>query len=124
MSKTLTASDRTALIRLASALPAGSDERRAILSKMAGRDPHEDARAMIDNWQDGLDPLFSAVRDLESALKDAKKVVDTLDRRGAGGTLAAPHYIKAAIRPLQAIEDLAGRAAKTIEKVVKDAGAA
>ena len=32
MSKTLTASDRAALIRLASAMPVGSDERRAILA--------------------------------------------------------------------------------------------
>ena len=32
MSRTLTASDRSALIRLASALPAGSPERKAILA--------------------------------------------------------------------------------------------
>jgi len=70
MAKTLTASDRTALIRLASSLPAGSHERRAILAglsksafggtKMAGRDPHEEARAMIDDWKKGLRPLFSS----------------------------------------------------------------
>ena len=40
--KTLTASDRSALIRLASSLPKGSEERRAILAglKQAADDPH------------------------------------------------------------------------------------
>lgn len=41
MSRTLTASDRSALIKLASTLPVGSDERKAILAglgKFAGRD--------------------------------------------------------------------------------------
>jgi len=35
MSRTRTASDRSALIRLASTLPAGSDERRAILAGLS-----------------------------------------------------------------------------------------
>ena len=35
MSRTLTASDRSALIRLASTLPAGSEERRAILAGLS-----------------------------------------------------------------------------------------
>ena len=42
MARTLTASDRRSLIRLASTLPAGSEERRAILAglKQAADDPH------------------------------------------------------------------------------------
>jgi hypothetical protein len=41
MSRTLTASDRRSLIRLASTLPAGSEERRVILAGLvyAGRNP-------------------------------------------------------------------------------------
>lgn len=35
MSRTLTAADRSALIRLASTLPAGSEERRTILRRLA-----------------------------------------------------------------------------------------
>ena len=52
MSRTLTASDRSALIRLASTMPAGSPERRAILAglqKTAGG-PNTEAE-----WQEFLD---------------------------------------------------------------------
>lgn len=115
--------DRKSMIRKASELPVGSPERREILAKLAGRDPHVEARAMIDAWEDGLRPLFSAIKDIERAFKEAEKTVETLDRQGAGGTLAAPDYLKGVIRPMKATSDLAGLAAKTIEKVVKDAGA-
>jgi hypothetical protein len=40
MSRRLTASDRSALIRLASTLPVGSSERRAILAGLAGTQSH------------------------------------------------------------------------------------
>jgi len=56
MTRTLTAADRSALIRLASALPAGSAERRAILSGLQGSatktagDPNTEAE-----WQEFLD---------------------------------------------------------------------
>ena len=97
--------------------------RRDLWAKMAGRDPHVEARAMIDDWEKGLRPLFSAIEDIERAFKEAKKTVEALDRQGAGGTLAAPDYLKGVIRPMKATSELAGLAAKTIEKVVKDAGA-
>ena len=50
MARTLTASDRKALIRLASTLPAGSEARRAILSglKMAGATPTKQEQRIID----------------------------------------------------------------------------
>jgi len=75
MSKTLTASDRKSLIRLASALPAGSPERRAILAGLQkapvaksaanatpavealmrdlGRIPGVDTVYITDTWSDG-----------------------------------------------------------------------
>lgn len=55
MSRPLTASDRSALIRLASTLPKGSPERKAILkglSKQANR-PEGWARAYLQ-WFDGV----------------------------------------------------------------------
>ena len=51
MPLTLTASDRTALIRLASTMPVGSEERRAILGslqKVGARDPVEDLADKIE----------------------------------------------------------------------------
>ena len=52
MSRRLTASDRSALIRLASTMPAGSDERRAILSglraiRVAQREYHVGQRVTL-----------------------------------------------------------------------------
>jgi hypothetical protein len=41
MSRTLTAADRSALIRLASTLPAGSEERKAILAGLKGASQNE-----------------------------------------------------------------------------------
>ena len=51
MPRTLTAADRSALIRLASTLPAGSEERRAILAGMqrvAWGDPVKDLKEGAD----------------------------------------------------------------------------
>lgn len=39
MSRSLTASDRSRLIRLASTMPVGSTERKAILAGLQGSDP-------------------------------------------------------------------------------------
>lgn len=53
MARTLTAADRKSLIRLASTLPKGSSERRAILSglkKQARFDPDSDQDAEIGSW--------------------------------------------------------------------------
>ena len=64
MSKNLTASDRKSLIRLASSLPAGSDERRAILSSLSKRareyDP-KDVAKQIDRAKtlSGVDPALA-----------------------------------------------------------------
>jgi len=54
MSKTLAASDRTALIRLASSLPKGSEERRAILSGL--QTVSKVAAAMTENEFNDLRP--------------------------------------------------------------------
>ena len=59
MSKSLTAADRSSLIRLASTLPKGSEERRAILAGLqkaalrAGWAPVR--RWMLANWEDYTD---------------------------------------------------------------------
>ncbi len=46
MSRKLTASDRSALIRLASAMPVGSEERKAILKGLSKSAPHTKAAGM------------------------------------------------------------------------------
>ena len=68
MSRTLTAADRSALIRLASTLPAGSAERRAILaglSKQAGDWPFP--RSQVD--------YNGAAKEIANALRKSDVVV-------------------------------------------------
>lgn len=55
MSRELTASDRSSLIRLASSLPAGSEERRAILSGLRSASP--DLEADLEKIRKGIDNL-------------------------------------------------------------------
>ena len=86
MARTLTASDRKALIRLASTLEKGSDERRAILAGLYG---YEGASTPF-GW--GKDPvserlfriLKKAVDDWASALDDVDPTWRTEVERGEG----------------------------------------
>ena len=73
MSRTLTASDRSALIRLASTLPAGSEERKAILaglSKKARGYPRTDAEVFA---YAGKEPQYY-VRMLDKVLKQLQEL--------------------------------------------------
>lgn len=76
MSRTLTASDRSALIRLASAMPVGSPERKAILAglKQAGEflQPGSSVEAGSVRYHRYMDSLH--VTDLTNAGKRGKKV--------------------------------------------------
>lgn len=76
----LTASDRKALIRLASSLPKGSEERRAILaglgSKRSSKDPARRAKDALDT----LDELES------DRLEVTGDVLDVLNEIKRGGT--------------------------------------
>ena len=65
MSRTLTAADRSALIRLASTLPAGSDERRAILAGLNKQSSEEDWAHAYLRWFDGVVDL---VGDLDKGM--------------------------------------------------------
>ena len=72
MARTLTSSDRSALIRLAASLPKGSEERRAILAglKTAGGD-------YLEDYVDFLAKQFPQLEDTAAAgylgrLKDGK----------------------------------------------------
>lgn len=60
MARTLTAADRSALIRLASTLPAGSEERRAIL---AGLSKSAEPTTFPDSFRRKADKLALAVYD-------------------------------------------------------------
>ena len=105
-----TASDRSALIRLASTLPAGSAERRAILanlaSRVAGSTPHypqfdaslRDGRLSMRSWpptgSDFGDRAFAesfkqeAIRQFNAVIKPRLE--------GAGFTVAGPPRLNAA----------------------------
>jgi len=69
MSRVLTAADRSALIRLASTLPAGSAERRAILAGLSrvSMSPHIDRILSAIFRGPGLNP--QAVAELEDEVK-------------------------------------------------------
>ena len=78
MSRTLTASDRSALIRLASTLPAGSPEKKAILaglSKSAGLASERKAARtpahVLDHF--GYDPFDISLQDRDEELSDRMK---------------------------------------------------
>lgn len=89
---------------------------------MADRDPHVAAREMLNNWEKGLKPLLEYIEQFQDRLREAKRTVDTLDARGAGGTLAAPVYLKNVLYPLRGVASLSKAAADSIERVVRDAG--
>ncbi len=75
MSRTLTASDRSALIRLASTLPAGSAERRAILAGLSKVSFKEGQSVRVDMSHKALSS--TAYNDLDPVGGDA--VVATKD---------------------------------------------
>jgi len=71
--RTLTASDRKALIRLASTLPTGSEERKAVLSGLQKTASQSKLRKSLDAYGKELNVseqiMISAIKDLEAALK-------------------------------------------------------
>ena len=71
-----TDSDRPALIRLAAALPVGSDERRAILSGLQKTASQSKLRKSLDAYGKELNAsnqiMFSAIKDLEAAYKSMR----------------------------------------------------
>lgn len=74
MSHSLSSSDRSALIRIASSLPRGSGERRAILSglrRQAGVNPHID-KGLLRR----LESLISKAEGVASDFDDLAKVFD------------------------------------------------
>ena len=95
MARTLTASDRSALIRLAVTLPAGSGERRAILKGLDG----------FPNRKSGGHVGDSVKTMLEGALRTTADAQDFLSRNGVSGALA------------RSVED----AATALEKAVREA---
>ncbi len=72
MARTLTASDRKALIRLASTLPAGSDERRSILSGLA-----KSSSSIMREWR-SKDSAEEQREVLGRALADTYEVLQTV----------------------------------------------
>ena len=95
MSRTLTAADRSALIRLASTLPAGSDERRAILAGLEGS---------INRKSGGL--IGTAVEiQLKEALQKTEAARTFLSHKGVYGALT------------RSVED----AATAVEKALREA---
>jgi hypothetical protein len=104
--RTLTASDRSALIRLASSLPAGSPERKAILAGLEPRglaavsgkatyvnalDNLADLAELVDNAQEiidgfnlhyaskrvaGMDPQIASEREISKKLTEGQKLAD------------------------------------------------
>jgi hypothetical protein len=76
---------------------------------------------MIDRWEDGLQPLFLAVADLRRKFEEASRTVGELDRKGMGGTIASPEYLKSVTPPLEAIAELASKASRNINAVIKRA---
>jgi hypothetical protein len=100
--KSITASDRAALIRLASGLPKGSETRRAILSglsKVAMEHATEEARKKYLKEHDGADPSKHTVKKKDDkgkskdddkgkskskggVAKTMKDIADTFDRVG------------------------------------------
>ena len=70
--KNLTASDRSALIRLAASLPKGSEERRAILAGLS-----KSAAPTADDWELYAKPgVGDAVRILNAALAEGYRFLD------------------------------------------------
>tara|TARA_Y100000310_G_scaffold340115_1_gene434845 strand:+ start:786 stop:1913 length:1128 start_codon:yes stop_codon:yes gene_type:complete len=73
MDRTLTASDRKALIRLASALPKGSEERKAVLSGLQKTSSQSKLRKNLNAYGKELmasqQIMFSAIKDLQAAHK-------------------------------------------------------
>jgi hypothetical protein len=82
MAKTITASDRKALIRLASTLPVGSEERKAILAglKTSGRDPKLDFPGFSDpDRKAATETLYKKMEKFERTHGKSKEVSKVLD---------------------------------------------
>ena len=79
MPKTLTASDRKSLIRLASSLPAGSEERRTILSGIKKKAmTAEDDRGNEYTVEELERNAKGTIKELESLLKQSKDFLKKL----------------------------------------------
>jgi hypothetical protein len=72
MPRTLTASDRSALIRLASTLPKGSEERKAILSGLLKESKVR--QPTLRSLEDELDAILDDIADLDSEAKRVFRV--------------------------------------------------
>ena len=63
MSRSLTAADRSALIRLASTLPKGSEERRAILASLDKKRPLKLVPNQPPMWMSDVKKSYTVLRD-------------------------------------------------------------
>ena len=90
MSRELTASDRASLIRLASSLPAGSEERRAILSGLRSASP--DLEADLEKIRQKIDGLSKHLGKGDQAMPEGPV------RTALENLLAARIFLSNAIR--------------------------
>jgi len=114
MPKSLTASDRSALIRLASGLPKGSEERKAILAGLKGQ--------MFEQYQRDWDLASALERPAEKSFPGQVWSIDT-DVRGMGHDTAqrkwkqSRHILKISVKSPEASSFLQGLAAEHRLKV-------
>ncbi len=103
MTRKMKASDRKSMIRLASTLPKGSPERRAILAGLSksaygGRGPV---------WTDALERRWNDLHDIERELEDVAREYDVAGSyhsgRGRKDALKIRGLIQATVKALEAI---------------------
>ncbi len=100
MARTLTAADRSALIRLASTMPAGSDERKAILAGLKGASRNwrnlEQRLSRAFGWeasQPGEYTIFLSEPDESGGVGDGEYViVGVRDLRGSDDLIKVTDY--------------------------------
>lgn len=101
MSRTLTASDRSALIRLASGLPVGSRERRAILVLAARpRMPGETVKNLLEYREDAIAKADASLQD--SLDYYAKQMLHWLKQGQYGPKVRAVEWVSSSWEDLSA----------------------
>ena len=101
--KTITASDRKSLIRLAATLPKGSPERRVVLAGLSksaygGRGPV---------WTEALERRWNDLHDIERELEDVAREYDVAGSyhsgKGRKDALKIRDLVQATVKTLEAI---------------------
>tara|TARA_B100001094_G_scaffold258136_1_gene257859 strand:+ start:5939 stop:6361 length:423 start_codon:yes stop_codon:yes gene_type:complete len=101
--KTITASDRKSLIRLAATLPKGSPERRVVLAGLSksaygGRGPV---------WTEALERRWNDLHDIERELEDVAREYDVAGSyhsgKGRKDALKIRDLVQATVKALEAI---------------------